>query len=110
MSLPPTPSGYNNWNQYITENAPSLMESQDLTFQEAKASIKLLLVAMPVRQAIGTPSYRIYNEFSTWAERTVCPTEGRPWRLTVPPEEGSLILTEDSDPIITQSDLQLITE
>lgn len=80
MSLPPTPPGYLNWNEYITVNAPALMVSQGLTFQEAKASIKLLDVAEPVRQAIGTPSYRIYNVFTTWAERTVCPTEGRPWR------------------------------
>lgn len=57
------------------------MTSQGLTFQEAKASIKLLDVAMPVRQDIGTPSYRIYNVFTTWADRTVAPTEGRPWKL-----------------------------
>lgn len=81
MALPPTPSGYQNWNEYITVNAPALMTSQGLTFQEAKASIKLLDVAMPVRQDIGTPSYRIYNVFTTWADRTVAPTEGRPWKL-----------------------------
>ena len=56
MALPPTPSGYDNWNQYITDNAPALMASQGLTFQQAKASIKLLDVAMPVRQDVGTPS------------------------------------------------------
>ena len=79
MSLPPTPAGYDNWNQYITDNAPALMSSQGLTFQEAKASLKLLDVAMPVRQAVGTPSYRQYNVFTTWANRTVSPTIGRPW-------------------------------
>lgn len=81
MALPPTPPGYQNWNEYITANAPALMASQGLTFQEAKASIKLLDVAMPVRQAVGTTSYRIYNVFTTWADRTVAPTEGRPWQL-----------------------------
>ena len=84
MALPPTPSGYNNWNQYITDNAPALMASQGLTFQQAKASIKLLDVAMPVRQDVGTPSYRIYNEFTTWADRTVSPTLGRPWKSATP--------------------------
>lgn len=110
MALPPTPSGYDNWNQYITDNAPALMESEGLTFQEAKASLKLLLVAMPVRQAKGTPSYRIYNEFSTWAERTVAPTQGRPWRITPPPPEGSFIVTEASEPITTEAGAGLITE
>ena len=80
MSLPPTPEGYNNWNQYIADNAPELMSSQGLTFQEAKASLKLSQVAMPVRQAVGTPSYRKYNVFTTWADRTVAPTTGRPWK------------------------------
>lgn len=81
MALPPVPVGYDSWNQYITDNAPALMISEGLTFQEAKASIKLLEVAEPVRTAVGTPSYRIYNVFTTWAERTVAPTTGRPWRL-----------------------------
>lgn len=79
MSLPPIPIYYSSWNDYIESNAPALAASQGLTLQEAKASLKLLDVAEPVRQAIGTPSYRIYNQFSTWDNRTVSPTIGRPW-------------------------------
>lgn len=81
MSLPPVPSGYDSWNQYIEEQGAIVAAAQGLTFQEGKASVKLLDVAEPVRQAVGTPSYRIYNVFTTWADRTVSPTQGRPWRL-----------------------------
>ena len=79
--LPPVPPGFNSWNQYITENAPALAAAQGLTIQQARASLKLLYVAEPVRQAVGTPSYRIYNLFTTWAARAVLPAPGRPWRL-----------------------------
>jgi hypothetical protein len=81
MALPLVPPGYSNWNQYITENAPALMTSQGLTFQQAKASIKLLMVSEPIRSAVGEPYYREYNVFTTWADRAVLPALGRPWRL-----------------------------
>lgn len=110
MSLPPTPDGYSNWNEYITENAPSLMVSQGLTFQEAKASLKLLDVAMPVRQDIGTPSYREYNVFTTWADRTVAPTVGRPWVTGEPPVSGDNIVTMSGDWLVTKSGAGLITK
>ena len=80
MALPPVPSGYDSWNQYITVNAPALMTSQGLTFQQAKASIKLLNVAEPIRSAVGEPYYREYNVFTTWADRAILPAQGRPWR------------------------------
>ena len=109
MSLPPTPVGYSNWNEYITVNAPDLMISQGLTFQEAKASLKLLDVAEPVRQSVGTPSYRIYNVFTTWADRTVSPTVGRPWVEIEPPIGGSIIITQSGDFLVTDSGDNLIT-
>jgi hypothetical protein len=90
MSLPPTPSGYSNWNEYIELNAPAIATAQSITIQQARASIKLGNVAEPVRQAVGTPSFRIYNVFTTWAARQVIPqpnpnpdvnvAPGRPWR------------------------------
>lgn len=80
MALPSVPSGYDSWNQYITTNAPALMVSQGLTFQQAKASIKLLEVAEPIRSAVGEPYYREYNVFTTWADRALLPSIGRPWR------------------------------
>ena len=91
MSLPPTPAGFSNWNEYIEVQGAIIAADQGLTFQEGKASVKLLDVAMPVRQAVGTPSYRIYNVFTDWASREVIPqpnsepdvevAPGRPWRL-----------------------------
>ena len=90
MSLPPTPPGFTNWNDYIETNAPALAAAQGLTLQQAKASLKLGDVAKPVRVAVGTPSYRVYNVFTTWAARSVIPQPttnpdiptalGRPWR------------------------------
>lgn len=81
MALPPTPSGYDNWNSYIETNAPSLVISQGLTLQQAKASLKLLDVSEPIRSAVGEPYYREYNVFTTWADRALLPAAGRPWRL-----------------------------
>ena len=81
MALPPTPAGYDNWNAYIEDNAPALAEDQGLTLQEAKASLKLLDVAEPIRSAVGEPYYREYNYFTTWADRALLPDEGRPWKL-----------------------------
>ncbi len=81
MALPPTPAGYDNWNDYIDTNAPALAIAQDLTLQEAKASIKLLEVAEPIRSAVGEPYYREYNVFTTWADRALLPNQGRPWKL-----------------------------
>ena len=79
MALPPTPPGYLNWNDFINQEGQQIALSQGLTYQEGKASAKLLYVSMPSRQDFGTPSYRIYNVFTTWADRTVAPLLGRPW-------------------------------
>jgi|694.fasta_scaffold47230_4 hypothetical protein len=81
MALPPTPSGYDNWNDYIETNAPALAIAEGLTLQEAKGSLKLLYVSEPIRSAVGEPYYRIYNVFTTWADRALSPAPGRPWRL-----------------------------
>jgi hypothetical protein len=81
MALPPTPSGYDNWNDYIETNAPALAVAQSLTLQQAKASLKLLDVSEPIRSAVGQPYYRQYNVFTTWADRALLPAQGRPWRL-----------------------------
>jgi hypothetical protein len=81
MALPPTPVGYDNWNDYIETNAPALAIAEGLTLQEAKASIKLLDVSEPIRSDLGQPYYRIYNVFTTWADRALSPDAGRPWRL-----------------------------
>ena len=80
MSLPPTPPGYSNWNAYIEEQGAIIAAAQGLTFQEGKASVKLLDVATPGRTDSGSPDYMIYNVFTTWADRTVSPEIGRPWR------------------------------
>ena len=80
MSLPPVPSGYASWNAYIEDNAPALAAAQSLSLQEAKASIKLLDVATPGRTDPDSTDYMIYNVFTTWADRTVSPIIGRPWR------------------------------
>lgn len=80
MSLPPTPLGYSNWNAYIEEQGAIIAAAQGLTFQEGKASVKLLDVATPGRIDPDSPDYMIYNVFTTWAARTVSPEIGRPWR------------------------------
>lgn len=91
MALPPTPGGYDSWNSYIEIQGAIVAAAQSLTFQQGKAAVKLLEVAEPVRQAVGTPSYRTYNVFTNWASRQVIPqpnlnpdvpvAPGRPWRL-----------------------------
>ena len=81
MALPPTPGGYDNWNDYIETNAPALAAAQSLTLQQAKASLKLLDVSEPIRSAVGQPYYRQYNVFTTWANRALLPAPGRPWKL-----------------------------
>lgn len=81
MALPPTPLGYNNWNEYIQINAPALAVAQGITIQQARASLKLLYVSEPIRSAVGQPYYRQYNVFTTWAARALVPDPGRPWRL-----------------------------
>lgn len=81
MALPQVPEGYTNWNDYIETNAPALEAEQSLTLQEAKASLKLLYVSEPIRSAVGEPYYREYNVFTTWAERSTLPNQGRPWKL-----------------------------
>jgi len=81
MALPAVPAGYNSWNDYIETNAPALAASQGITLQQAKASLKLLNVAKPIRSSVGQPYYRQYNAFTTWANRAVLPAAGRPWKL-----------------------------
>lgn len=81
MALPPTPAGYDSWNQYIQTNAPALAAAQGITLQQARASLKLLYVSEPIRSAVGQPYYRQYNVFTTWADRAVLPAPGRPWKL-----------------------------
>lgn len=81
MALPPVPDGYDSWNDYIEQEAPAIATAQGITLQEAKASIKLLEVSEPIRSATGEPYFRQYNVFTTWAERAVLPTQGRPWRV-----------------------------
>lgn len=81
MALPPTPPGYDSWNQYIAVQGAIVATAQGLTLQEGKASVKLLDVATPGRTDPGSPDYMPYNLFTTWAARTVAPTTGRPWRL-----------------------------
>ena len=79
--LPPVPSPYLSWNEYIEVNAPAVASAQGITLQQAKASIKLLDVAEPIRSAVGQPYYRQYNLFTTWAARALLPNPGRPWKL-----------------------------
>lgn len=81
MALPPTPAGYDSWNQYIQNNAPALAAAEGITLQQARASLKLLYVSEPIRSAVGQPYYRQYNVFTTWADRAVLPAPGRPWKL-----------------------------
>ena len=81
MALPPTPDGYDSWNDYIETEAPALAASQGITLQEAKASLKLLNVSAPIRSAVGEPYYREYNVFTTWSDRALLPEPGRPWKL-----------------------------
>lgn len=81
MALPEVPEGYDSWNEYIETNAPALVISEDITLQEAKASLKLLYVSEPIRSAEGEPYYREYNVFTTWADRALLPELGRPWKL-----------------------------
>jgi len=85
MALPPTPEGYDSWNDYIETEAPALALAEGLTLQEAKASLKLLYVSEPIRSAVGEPYYREYNVFTTWADRALLPNLGRPWKLTPDP-------------------------
>jgi hypothetical protein len=111
MALPPTPAGFSNWNEYLEAQGAIIAAAQGLTFQEGKASVKLLEVAEPVRQAIGTPSYNQYNIFTTWANRTVAPTIGRPWQLGPPPPPpvDAFITTEAGDVLTTEAGDLLIT-
>lgn len=81
MALPPVPSGYDSWNDYINTNAPALAASQGITLQQAKASLKLLNVSKPIRSAVGQPYFRQYNKFTSWATRAALPAAGRPWKL-----------------------------
>lgn len=109
MALPPTPPGYNNWNQYISVNAPAIAAAQGITLQQAKESIKCGNVAMPVRQAVGTPSFRIYNVWIDYASSTHAPTEGRPWLIGTPIPAGTGIVTQTQVAIVSQLGQWLVT-
>lgn len=119
MSLPPTPPGYDNWNQFIAEQGAIIAAAQGLTYQQGKASAKLLYVAEPVRKAAGTPSFREYNEFTTWAARQVIPQPtldpdvptalGRPWNLGYPLPSGLPITANGTgDSLVTETGNNLI--
>lgn len=97
MALPPTPEGYDNWNDYIETEAPAIAIAQSITLQEAKASIKLLEVAKPIRSEVGEPYFRQYNVFTTWADRAVLPALGRPWLESTPAPEPSAVLVMSLD-------------
>lgn len=101
MSLPPVPPGYDSWNQFIEVQGAIIAAQQGLTFQEGKGSAKLLYAAMPLRQDPASSDYMIYNVFTTWDQRTVAPTIGRPWRLGTPPVSGDVITTQSGDGLIT---------
>ncbi len=105
MSSPPTPVGYSNWNAYIEEQGAIVAAAQGLTFQQGKASVKLLSVATPGRTNPASPDYMIYNVFDTWANITVSPQIGRPWRL----QSGLTIITESGLNLITESGNIIIT-
>ena len=110
MALPPTPIGYNSWNEYIEIQGAIIAAAQGLTFQQGKASVKLLDVAEPIRSATGEPYYRQYNVFTTWAARQVIPqptinpdvptAEGRPWQHAVIPS-GTFITLENNVDLLT---------
>lgn len=108
MALPPVPTGYDSWNQYIEEQGAIIAAAQGLTFQQGKESVKCGDVAQPVRQAVGTPSYRIYNVWINYETSTHAPTEGRPW-LTPDIPSGSEITTQSSDWITTQAGDGIVT-
>lgn len=109
MALPPTPAGYLNWNEYIEEQGAIVAAAQGLTFQQGKESIKCGLVAQPVRQAFGTPSYRIYNVWINYASSTHAPTEGRPWLLASPPPAVTGIVTQTGVAIVSNLGAWLVT-
>lgn len=119
MALPPIPPGYQSWNQYIEEQGAIIAAAQGLTFQQGKASAKLLYVSEPVRSAVGTPSYRQYNVFTTWSARQVIPQPnldpdvpvalGRPWRSGTPPIGGLDLTTLSGDSIVTISGDNIVT-
>ena len=111
MALPPTPSGYSNWNEYIEEQGAIVAAAQSLTLQEGKASVKLLDVATPGRTDPGSPDYMVYNIFTTWADRAVSPEIGRPWKEgSTPPIAGDALVTDSGDFLVTLSGLQIITQ
>jgi len=106
MALPPVPIGYDSWNDYIETEAPALAIAEGLTLQQAKASIKLLLVSEPIRSDFGQPYYRLYNVFTTWADRAILPAEGRPWKLSddfaILDRQGSFVLDRGADQILSR--------
>jgi hypothetical protein len=106
MALPPTPVGYDSWNDYIETNAPALAIAQSITLQEAKASLKLLEVSEPIRSDVGQPYYRQYNVFTDWASRALLPDPGRPWLLNPPDPyftSVSLLMHMNSSPSVDNS-------
>lgn len=106
MALPPTPPGYDNWNDYIETEAPVVATAQGITLQQAKASLKLLNVSEPIRSDFGQPYYREYNVFTTWADRAVLPTMGRPWKSSatfdILDRFNGIMLNREGDEILSR--------
>ena len=109
MALPPVPSGYDSWNQYIEIQGAVIAAAQGLTVQQGRESVKCGEVAQPVRQALGTPSYRVYNVWINYATSTHAPTEGRPWLLAPPVPSGASLTTQSGDALITQGGDVIVT-
>jgi hypothetical protein len=107
MALPPVPVGYDSWNDYIETEAPAIALAQGITLQEAKASIKLLLVSKPIRSDVTQPYFRIYNFFTLWENRALLPELGRPWRIRpdniLKDRLNNTILDRNNDEIVTRN-------
>jgi hypothetical protein len=112
MSLPPTPPSYQSWNEYIEEQGAIVAAAQNLTFQEGKATVKLLQVATPGRTDPNSPDYMIYNIFTTWTARAVSPTIGRPWREgpTPSPTTGPALVTNTGFAFVTNLGQPIVTQ
>lgn len=91
-----------------------------LPTKEARQIAKLEL-AQAKRQQAGTPGYRVLNNYNTallpavYSGNTVAPqypelVAGRPWVAGTPVATFNFILTEVSDPIITEGGNNLISE
>lgn len=92
MALPSVPLGYSNWNAYLND----LPKSQ-------RGMAKCDVIAEPIRQAVGTPGYRILNNYVG----TVSPEVGHPWAAS--PLLGiNLVVESGGDILETESGVPLI--